>query len=133
MAVEASRSLRTEAATGGLSESLQTLLDQGRATSVEAYDAAVAQASTERHILLERLDGFDAVLAPAAPGAAPVGMATGSPTFSRPWQVLRLPSLTLSGARDRAGMPLGLQVIGRPGGEGHLLAVARWLGCWLGD
>lgn len=133
MAVEASHSLRVEAAMGGLSESLQALLDQGRATSAETYEAALAKATSERHILLEQLDGFDAVLAPAAPGAAPMGMATGSPTFSRPWQVLGLPSLTLPGARDRDGMPLGLQVIGRPGGEGHLLAVARWLVRWLSD
>lgn len=123
----AARSLAQEAGTGGLSETLQALIDQGNATPVDAYEHALANAARESAELLHTLEDFDAVLTVAAQGVAPVGMPTGSPTFSRPWQVLGLPSVTIPGNADADGMPLGVQVVGRPGGEAALIAVASWV------
>ncbi|WP_233152727.1 amidase [Mycobacterium sp. NS-7484] len=125
MAVEAAQSLAAE--TGQVSPSLQALLDQGRATSEAAYRRAIDHARRQRDAVTEQLRGFDAILAPAAPGPAPVGMPTGSPVFSRPWQVMGLTSVAVPGLRDTDGMPLGLQVIGRPDDVPRLLAVAEWI------
>jgi len=127
MAVEAARSLAAEAATGRLSATLQALLDEGATTPEAAYRAALEEAAAQRETMLALLDGYQAVLAPAATGVAPQGAATGSPDMSRPWQVLGLPSVTVPGLRDAAGLPLGVQLVGRPGAEAQLLAVARWV------
>jgi len=35
--------------------------------------------------------------------------------------------VTVPGLRDAAGLPLGVQLVGRPGAEAQLLAVARWV------
>jgi Asp-tRNA(Asn)/Glu-tRNA(Gln) amidotransferase A subunit family amidase len=65
--------------------------------------------------VLALLGDVDAVLGPAAPGAAPKGLTvTGSPVLSRPWQLLGLPAVTVPGHRDAQGMPLGLQLVGHP-------------------
>jgi aspartyl-tRNA(Asn)/glutamyl-tRNA(Gln) amidotransferase subunit A len=37
---------------------------------------------------------------------------------------LKLCAVTLPVGRDMAGMPVGMQLIGRPGGEARLLAIA---------
>src|SRR5207302_898408 len=57
-----------------LSPRLAQLLDQGMTVGADAYDAALAETASAR----ARLDGFfgpcDAMLVPAAPGAAPQGL-----------------------------------------------------------
>lgn len=132
MAYEAARSLADEADTGQLSEALQGLLNHGRATPLASYKGALEGAARQSVALLEALDGFDAVLTVAAPGIAPAGMPTGDPAFSRPWQVLGCPSVAIPGNVDAEGLPLGVQVVGRPGDEGHLIAVARWVARRIG-
>ena len=72
------------------------------------------------------------IVGPAALGPAPEGLsATGSPILSRPWQALGLPVVTVPGVRSAAGLPLGIQVIGRPGSEGDLFRVAGLLAAAL--
>lgn len=129
MAFDSARELATEAEHPELlSEPLAALLSQGQNTSLTARNAAVDYACTQRLELFELLEGYDAVLAPAAAGSAPLGLAsTGSPAFSRAWQMLGLPVVTIPGLRDDGGMPLGLQLIGRPAGQERLLELAWWL------
>lgn len=111
-----------------LSGPLVALFTAGLAISDDEYLAARASIAAARRHILRRLDESDAILGPAALGAAPVGTAaTGSPVLSRPWQALGLPVVTIPGLRTSSGMPLGLQLIGRPGHERHLFAVARWI------
>jgi Asp-tRNA(Asn)/Glu-tRNA(Gln) amidotransferase A subunit family amidase len=127
MAHEAARALADEARRPeALSEQLNALLEEGRATSEADHRAALATARTARAAALDLLSRFDAILAPAAPGPAPHGLdATGTPVLSRPWQLLGLPVVTVPGHRDPAGMPLGLQLVGHPDRVGRLLGVAR--------
>ncbi|GGS23608.1 amidase [Streptomyces humidus] len=127
MAYEAARSLRAEGLRPeALSTHLDELLAKGRGTPEDAYRAALGVRGAARDAVLRLLDRADAVLAPAAPGPAPHGLrATGTPVLSRPWQLLGLPVVTVPGRRDPYGMPLGLQLIGRPDRVGRLLGVAR--------
>jgi Asp-tRNA(Asn)/Glu-tRNA(Gln) amidotransferase A subunit family amidase len=72
--------------------------------------------------------GFDAILTPAAPGEAPLGLeATGSPVFCSLWTLCGLPALSLPLLRGPAGMPLGCQLVGAPGDDARLLRTGRWL------
>ena len=109
-----------------LSQPFIDLLTTGRGIKEEEYQAALARIKTNRGKFLAVLERFDAVLGPAALGAAPLGIeATGSPVLSRPWQAMGLPVLTIPGLRDRIGMPLGLQLIGVPGREPKLFQIGE--------
>ncbi|MFF2514188.1 amidase [Streptomyces sp. NPDC058086] len=116
MAYEAARMLAEESThPDRLSAPLNELLAHGRSLTAGDYEHARSVARRERSTVLALLGDVDAVLGPAAPGAAPKGLtATGSPVLSRPWQLLGLPALTVPGHRDAQGMPLGLQLVGHP-------------------
>ena len=78
--------------------------------------------------------GVDAVLAPVAPAAAPTiaesdvgnspdaeAMIQRLTRFTRPVNYLGLPSLAIPAGFTGAGLPVGMQLIGRPFGEATLL------------
>ncbi|HEX4788118.1 MAG TPA: amidase, partial [Actinospica sp.] len=126
MAYEAARSLAAEAEQPEqLSEPLNALLERGRGTGEEEYRAALATAADARTDALALLADADAIIGPAALGAAPRGLAaTGTPVLSRPWQLLGLPTVTVPGRTDGEGLPLGIQLIGHPDRVDRLLDVA---------
>jgi len=126
MAYEAARSLAVEAERPDqLSEPLNALLERGRGTREEEYRAALATAASARTDALALLADADAIIGPAALGAAPRGLAaTGTPVLSRPWQLLGLPTVTVPGRTDAEGLPLGIQLIGHPDRVDRLLDVA---------
>ncbi|MDJ1135731.1 amidase [Streptomyces iconiensis] len=132
MAYEAARERAGELALADrLSEPLARLLRTGAATSDADCLAArrtVSEARARVGALFTSVTSYDAVVGPAAPGAAPAGTeATGDPLLSRAWQALGLPVVTIPGLRDGAGLPLGLQAIGPARGEGELLALSAWI------
>jgi len=99
------------------------LLEEGLAVTPAAYDEARAIAAAARAEIGAFFGDFDAMLVPAAPGEAPAAAATGDPVFNRPWTLLHLPCITLPTTRT-GGLPVGIQLVGRPGGDRALLAVA---------
>ncbi|QYB06849.1 amidase [Rhodococcus sp. USK10] len=129
MAYDAARERAAEATQPGkISAPLAELFAAGAQTTEAQYRAALAGIAETRRLLLAALDEDEAILGPAALGAAPRGHdATGTPVLSRPWQAMGLPVVTIPGKRDSAGLPLGLQLIGRPGAEQRLFATAAWL------
>lgn len=129
MAYDAARERSAEAAQPDkISAPLAELFAAGAQTTEAQYRAALAGIAETRRLLLAALDEDEAILGPAALGAAPRGHdATGTPVLSRPWQAMGLPVVTIPGKRDSAGLPLGLQLIGRPGAEQRLFATAAWL------
>ncbi|MFE7417474.1 amidase [Rhodococcus sp. NPDC057529] len=129
MAYDAARERAVEAAQPDeISAPLAELFTAGAQTTEAEYRAALAGIAETRRSLLAALDEDEAVLGPAALGAAPRGHdATGTPVLSRPWQAMGLPVVTIPGKRDSVGLPLGLQLIGRPGAEQRLFETAAWL------
>ena len=81
-------------------------------------------------------DGIDAILTPATPSAAfglgemdeadPVQMYLND-VFTVTVNLAGLPGISVPAGIDRSGLPLGLQLIGRPWEEGDLLNVAHSL------
>nr|WP_271212128.1 amidase [Rhodococcus wratislaviensis]GLK38503.1 amidase [Rhodococcus wratislaviensis] len=129
MAYEAARERAAEAVqTDKISAPLAELFAAGAATAEADYRAALAGIRETRQLLLSALDEDEAILGPAALGAAPPGHdATGTPILSRPWQAMGLPVVTIPGKCDSTGLPLGVQLIGRPGAEQRLFETAAWL------
>lgn len=130
MAYEAARTLDTVMAqhSTALSAPLRELVDSGRSISDLAHANALRRRSELQGGFADLLADCSVVIGPGALGPAPAGLAaTGSPVLSRPWQLLGAPVVVVPGARDGSGMPLGLQVIGRPGHEDDVFAVAAVL------
>jgi Asp-tRNA(Asn)/Glu-tRNA(Gln) amidotransferase A subunit family amidase len=81
----------------------------------------------------EALGDYDVLLAPAATGEAPKGLAsTGDVAMNVVWTLLHVPCVAVPAAKSPGGMPLGLQVIGRIGDDARTLACARWIADKLG-
>jgi Asp-tRNA(Asn)/Glu-tRNA(Gln) amidotransferase A subunit family amidase len=123
--------LRTEragelAVADQLGERWTRLRDECAATSPAGYESAQAAIRAGLAQVAAALDGYDAILGPAATGAAPEGLAvTGDPVMSLAWQALGLPAVGVPGGRDGAGLPLGLQVIARD--ESAALRAGVWV------
>ncbi|MDD0813243.1 amidase [Curvibacter sp. HBC28] len=111
-----------------LSHHIRDLVAAGHAIADEDYAAAKSLASQGVHEVLTLMGQADALLVPAAPGEAPRGLAaTGDPVFSRVWTLLGLPCVNVPGLFGPGGLPVGLQLVGRPREERKLLAIAQSL------
>jgi Asp-tRNA(Asn)/Glu-tRNA(Gln) amidotransferase A subunit family amidase len=129
MSVEMAHNLHRDYEQGRdrLSEQLRKLIEHGRSYSAVDYMAAVAGIAPLNASLDSVFDEYDAILTPAAPGEAPKGLATGNPVFCTVWTYLGTPAITLPLLRSEAGLPLGVQLVGRRGNDARLLRTARWL------
>jgi Asp-tRNA(Asn)/Glu-tRNA(Gln) amidotransferase A subunit family amidase len=114
-----------------LSPAVNAGLDEGRAIDAVAYAAACGERERAIAFFTQWLEGFDAVLAPSAPGPAPRGLATtGDPSCCTLWSLLGFPAINLPvGLAQR--MPVGLQLAAPGGRDDSLLAVAAWCGARL--
>lgn len=83
-----------------------------------ARDAALAD--------LDRLFGdHDVLMTQAAAGEAPAGLgATGAPAYNIRWTLLGAPAISIPAGLGPSGMPIGLQLVARPGEDARLLAFA---------
>ena len=110
-----------------LGEPLRDEIARGLEVSPADYVEAVRHAKTCRALITDTLSAHDALLAPAADGPAPEGLAsTGNARFQGFWTVLRPPTVTLPTHRAENGLPVGIQLIGRHHEEGALIALADW-------
>lgn len=101
---------------------------RGIAISGEQYAQARRAVGNFRAGVEDVFTGVDALIMPTAPGEAPEGQAyAGDPRLQELWTLLHLPSITLPAGRSRHGLPLGLQLIGKPYCDRGLLAQAAWL------
>ena len=80
-----------------------------------------------RQDMVNMVKQVDAVMTPAAPSPAPIGLeSTGDPVFQQPWTSSGLPSITVPSGLNDAGLPLAVQFGGLPFEESALLAAASW-------
>jgi Asp-tRNA(Asn)/Glu-tRNA(Gln) amidotransferase A subunit family amidase len=110
-----------------LSPALRAVIERGHALAPADVAAARAHAEACRQTLDRLFEGYDAILTPSAPGEAPLGLAsTGNAVFSSFWSLLHTPCICLPVSRGPNGMPVGVQLIGRRGGDEALLALGEW-------
>lgn len=70
----------------------------------------------------------DALITLSAPGEATrLEEGPGSGVMSMPWSLCGLPTMSLPLLRGTNGLPIGVQLIGRRGGDRGLLRAAAWL------
>jgi Asp-tRNA(Asn)/Glu-tRNA(Gln) amidotransferase A subunit family amidase len=94
---------------------IRALLEKASAVTPDEYDAARRVTKRARQALADLMTETDVILTPSAPGAAPHGLgATGSPVFNRLWTLMGTPCVNVPGVTDASGLPLGMQIVGRP-------------------
>ncbi len=105
---------------------IRALLDEGFKTSALDYAEARKRQPEIRNQVLAAFGEFDALVTPATVTAAPGVETTGDPKFNSPWSYTGLPTVCLPCGLTSDGLPVGLQLVGRPFEEGPLLAAAAW-------
>ena len=109
-----------------LSDTVRTHVDAGREIDADAYLDLLDAADAMRRAFELALKPYDAALTPAAPGAAPEGLAfTGSRYQTMLWTMLGVPAINVP-VLSVDGLPLGLQVVGRFGADATTLRAAAW-------
>jgi Asp-tRNA(Asn)/Glu-tRNA(Gln) amidotransferase A subunit family amidase len=102
-----------------------SMLDEAATVGVDAYDDARRVTKRARLALADLMGGYDVILTPSAPGAAPHGIgATGVATFNWLWTSMGTPCVNVPGHKDASGMPLGMQIVGRFGRDRAALEAA---------
>ena len=111
-----------------LTPKLREFLRAGAKVTPNRLAAAREQAERCRREIDATFEQVDVLLTPAAVGEAPEGLgATGDPIFCRIWTLLGVPCLSLPVLKGPAGLPIGLQIVGRRGRDAELLAAAAWI------
>ncbi len=110
-----------------LSERLVGIIEHGFEITAADYIRAVARIPLFNAALGELYDRYDVIVTPAAPGEAPVGIATGNPIFCTAWTLLGTPAVSLPLLSGNNGLPIGVQLVGQRGQDGRLLRTSRWL------
>lgn len=127
---------------GSLGRPTRRFLERGRDTAASELEAARARVARLRRDFDRALASADVLVAPATPFPAPfadqveVSMGDGRTmdvlrgaisVLTRPVNLAGLPALAVPSGFSPEGMPLGVQLIGRPGGEQTLLGLgAAW-------
>jgi aspartyl-tRNA(Asn)/glutamyl-tRNA(Gln) amidotransferase subunit A len=112
---------------------IRRLLEEGLSTSAPRYAAALRHRVEFGLRMRGLLADCNALLTPAAPNTAPATLeTTGDPSFNSPWSYTGMPTVSLPCGLASNGMPVALQLVGRPWEEAELLAAAAWCEAALG-
>jgi aspartyl-tRNA(Asn)/glutamyl-tRNA(Gln) amidotransferase subunit A len=105
---------------------IRGLLEEGLACPAVEYARCKKHQEELKREMLDCFEGYDALLTPATTSPAPVAASTGNPAFNSPWSYTGLPTVSLPAEFSKEGLPLAIQLIGRPWSEADLFAAAAW-------
>lgn len=115
-----------------MSPRLQEQIERGRRIAAFDYQLAVSRIDAINEGFEEIFERCDAIVTPAAPGVAPVGLeSTGDPSYCTPWTLAGMPALSMPLMRAESGLPIGVQLVGPRDSDARLLRTARWLSAKL--
>jgi len=131
---------------GSCSRQAKEVFNEGlHLPAVRYLEALQARAAIVKEFLDGPLSAADVLLCPTVPIPVPTreeadmeaagkvfGVVARLTALTRPFSYLGLPVLSIPMGLDSQGMPLGVQLVGRPFGEARLLAVAHALAADIG-
>jgi Asp-tRNA(Asn)/Glu-tRNA(Gln) amidotransferase A subunit family amidase len=105
----------------------RALIDLGLVTPATAYVAAQRLRAAATRRLAAVFGQHDVAVLPTAVSGPPADRTTtGDSSLQIPWTFCGYPALSLPTGLDEAGLPTALQLVGPPGGDRTVLAVAAW-------
>jgi aspartyl-tRNA(Asn)/glutamyl-tRNA(Gln) amidotransferase subunit A len=119
-------------------ENVRRKLERAFAVSDGEVAASRAEREAYRERALEALDGFDLLLTPTMPMVAPpvgigdLALRDRMISLTRPANGLGWPTLALPCGPAEDGLPASVQIMGRPGADGLVLAAGETLEAALG-
>jgi Asp-tRNA(Asn)/Glu-tRNA(Gln) amidotransferase A subunit family amidase len=121
----------------GVSLRGRRVIDVAERVGVNGYRERILKRAALRDRYARLAHCVDAMIAPASPGPAPpwpgdvpgqqlLSRPTGDPVFNYPSSLLGAPAVTSPLTAVR-GLPMGIQLMGQPGADARIVAIARWL------
>jgi aspartyl-tRNA(Asn)/glutamyl-tRNA(Gln) amidotransferase subunit A len=128
MAVEAAawHEERLKAQRGDYPPRIRELVEEGLAASAVEYVRCRQHQDRMKQSILASFQDVDILATPATIGPAPDTSTTGNPVMNSPWSYTGLPTVSFPIALSPEGLPLAIQLVGRPNDEARLLAAAHW-------
>ncbi|MDF3309642.1 amidase [Rhodococcus sp. T2V] len=113
-------------------------IEVGQQLGATGYEESLQRRAAVRATYANLGTRVDAVIAPSSVGPAPEWLGdvpgeeltrwpTGDPAFGMPSSLLGAPAVNVP-MLSVHGLPLGVQVMGQPGTDARMVAIARWLG-----
>jgi Asp-tRNA(Asn)/Glu-tRNA(Gln) amidotransferase A subunit family amidase len=121
----------------GISARGKLVIEVAERVGVAGYRERIATRAILRDRYARLAGRIDAMIAPASPGPAPewagdvpgrplAPRPTGDPVFNYPSSLLGAPVVT-SPLTSVRGLPMGIQLMGQPGTDARVVAIARWV------
>lgn len=107
-----------------VTSALRDAVRRGQAIEQATYQHAFRAVDAAVERFWATMQGLDALIFPAAPDLAPLGMKTGDPSFIIPFTALGGPIVSVPVAVAPQGLPLGLMLIGAPGTDRTIATTA---------
>ncbi|MBI3862028.1 MAG: amidase [Planctomycetia bacterium] len=105
---------------------IRGIVEEGLQVSDEDYDRSRRHQQALTPAVVKAMHDVDVLVLPAAAGPAPAPETTGDPSFNSPWSYTGLPTVSFPNSLSPEGLPLAIQLVGRPHGEPGLFAAALW-------
>jgi Asp-tRNA(Asn)/Glu-tRNA(Gln) amidotransferase A subunit family amidase len=116
---------------------IRALVEEGLNCPAPEYARCKEHQKLLRSEMEPCFDSVDALLTPATTSPAPDAGTTGDPAFQSPWSYTGFPTISFPAGLSAEGLPLAIQLVGRPWSEDKLFPVALWceeaLGVALGE
>ncbi len=128
MAVEAAtfHKERLERHANDYRPNIRQLLEEGLSCPAATYARCKEHQQHLRQEMRACFAEVDVLLAPATRGPAPDAATTGDPAFNSPWSYTGLPVVSFPAGWTADGLPLAVQLIGKPWDEARVLTAAAW-------
>jgi Asp-tRNA(Asn)/Glu-tRNA(Gln) amidotransferase A subunit family amidase len=111
-----------------MSKVLVGIVEAGQKVAALDLIAAFAARERLRTFFRQKFICYDAIVTPASLGIAPRREdGTGNPIMATTWTLLGAPAISLPLLTGDAGMPLGVQLVGRLDDDPGLIRAAAWL------
>lgn len=111
---------------------LRAFIEVGEFIPAHVYLHAQRLRGRLKRGLLHSLANVDALLLPTVGDVAPSMDGTGDPTFQHPFTLAGVPAITLPSGLSPEGLPMAIQLVGKPWEDRRLLEVASWVWAILG-
>jgi aspartyl-tRNA(Asn)/glutamyl-tRNA(Gln) amidotransferase subunit A len=102
------------------------IIEEGMRVSDNEYARSKEHQRALTPAVVDAMHDVDVLVCPAAVGPAPTPETTGDPAFNAPWSYTGQPTVSFPIGLSPEGLPLAIQLVGRPDDESGLFAASLW-------